>query len=688
MIRGDKAASILIIAVLVAAAVRLSDPGFLPFPRIVAFLALSAALGLLFLQVFEGPLARVSAAVGLALFALHPFTVAALKNSDDSLVASLAGMAAGLTILRWRPERRWHQWVSLIPAALCIVQHRVGIVFAPLALVLVPGSWPGAVISAIAVILQLGGHHDGFSLVAVPQATMGALAGFFLPFSSQGANWNILEGLIALAAVIGACIYNAVSFRLPALTFGLAWFLAMIVAAPNEPMAALPGLALAFTAVLEGVAAHYLPLCEDLLPGSGTGKRLLWCVLAAVLLGGALLRATHIHDPHRLTPNERAYLYYAGRIHDEGLGAARAIHAEYVDNPDMWELAPPVRIGYLMVLETAMSVMGTKDLEAGMAVSFLASVLTLPIVAWMGMRFFNPWVALIASALCGTSFTEIWLVRGTPQDGVFGLLGLAAVWLTCEIMRAPRRLWLWIPYHLVGIEAVLVKQSGVFVYGFTALWLIAFLLFHERAVRQAAVLAASVAAGLLVACGILILLAGNAHSAWRAYQLGFLCNDEAWAYQEDCCFGPWTQLPIALFLLSPVTFVLSVVGMGVVALPQAWGSTLTVLQRYYGAVCAFMAVGFVFLFSFYPKMQILRYITPGDGAVCLVAALGLWFLLSQAQRRLPRLDYAALVAIAVLGVAEGLVRDYGIFNRVAMQADIPELGAALIRDSAVSPVTR
>jgi hypothetical protein len=101
-----------------------------------------------------------------------------------------------------------------------------------------------------------------------------------------------------------------------------------------------------------------------------------------------------------------------------------------------------------------------------------------------------------------------------------------------------------------------------------------------------------------------------------------------------------------------------------------------------------MAVGFVFLFSFYPKMQILRYITPGDGAVCLVAALGLWFLLSQAQRRLPRLDYAALVAIAVLGVAAGLVRDYGIFNRVAMQADIPELGAALIRDSAVSPVTR
>ncbi len=410
-------------------------------------------------------------------------------------------------------------------------------------------------------------------------------------------------------------------------------------------------------------------------------KVLTYWALGLVLLCGILFRVAHLNDQHRLTPNERTYLYYANRIQDEGIGVNKALYAEYINDPDMWAVAPPVRIGYVVLLNASMSILGTRTVEAGMAISLLSSVLTLLLVAWMGLRFFNPQVSLIASALCATAFTEVWLVRGTPQDGVFGLFGLLEILIACEIMRAPKRYWLYVPLHLIGIWSILMKQSGVFIYVFLVLWLIGFLLIRERNLKQAIVLAVSAAAGLIAVCGILVALAGDSHSAWKAYQLSFLCNDENWAYQDECCFGPWTQMPIALFLLSPLTFGLSIAGVWALANMRAWGVQLTVLQRNCGALCALMAVGFAVLFTFYPKMQILRYLTPGDGAICLVAALGLWALLWQAQRHLARIEYAAFVGIVAVAVAASMIRDYGVFNKIAMQAQIPELGAALIRSA-------
>ena len=410
-------------------------------------------------------------------------------------------------------------------------------------------------------------------------------------------------------------------------------------------------------------------------------KWLVWSALALVVLTGVLLRASHIHDQHRLTPNERLYLYYAGRIHDEGIGVTRVLYSEYFHDPEMWASAPPVRIGYVILLDAAMKIMGTTKVEAGMDLSFVSSVLTLLLVAWLGVRFFNPWVSVIASALCATAFTEIWLVRGAPEDGVFGLFGLLEIWIACEIMRSPRRMWLHVPFHLVGMWAILVKQSGVFIYGFSLLWLLGFLLIRQRERKLAMLLGAGAAAATVIVCGVLLRLAGDTHTAWRVYQLGFIANDEGWAYQDECCFGPWAQVPFALFLLSPLTFLLSLAGFATLLVPRNWGSILTPLARSCGAICAIMAVGFVCLFSFSPRLQSLRYVTPGDGAICLVAALGLWMLLSQARKYLPTVDYGVLLALVVVGFVSSMVRDYQVFDKVAMRAGIPELGAALIRSA-------
>ncbi len=258
-IRGDKPASILMVAVLAASFLNLSAPGPLRFPDIFAFLGFSASLGLLFLQFSE----RLPAAAGLAFFAMHPFAASAFRSHpDDRLVASLAGIAAGLTIMRWKPETPWHRWASLIPAAACMLLHSAGIVFAPLVVAMAllfesepdwKSAGPVIIVSIAAAVLH---RADPYPFATIPPAAMRALAGFLAPFDSAASSgWNTLEGLIAILVVIGVGAYNTIFFKLPAVTFGLVWFLAMILAAPAEPVAALPGLALALASAL----AAFLP---------------------------------------------------------------------------------------------------------------------------------------------------------------------------------------------------------------------------------------------------------------------------------------------------------------------------------------------------------------------------------------------------------------------------------------------
>jgi hypothetical protein len=76
-------------------------------------------------------------------------------------------------------------------------------------------------------------------------------------------------------------------------------------------------------------------------------------------------------------------------------------------------------------------------------------------------------------------------------------------------------------------------------------------------------------------------------------------------------------------------------------------------------------------------MQILRYITPGNGAVCLLAALAIWYLLARSKSLLAPLEYAALLTLVALGILIAGVRDYRIFDRAAV---VPDMGAPLIRE--------
>jgi hypothetical protein len=71
-----------------------------------------------------------------------------------------------------------------------------------------------------------------------------------------------------------------------------------------------------------------------------------------------------------------------------------------------------------------------------------------------------------------------------------------------------------------------------------------------------------------------------------------------------------------------------------------------------------MTLGFIAFCGFVPGMQNLRYIAPADGAYCLLAGIGLWYLMSRAQKSWTALRYRALLVVAIAIAALDLARDY------------------------------
>jgi hypothetical protein len=177
----------------------------------------------------------------------------------------------------------------LLPAIPCILLHRAGIAFAPLlgiaiwlrrsdsarsAVPFLLPLWPALVVSIAAGLLHRADPYN--SPIDALQSLPGMVAGFLAPYyTSQPADWTIVDAMVLLAVLVSGAIATAVTFALPAVSFGLIWFLAMALVAPGQPVAALPGLALAIAAglstalrpVIEARSGPAIPVAEE----AGTG---------------------------------------------------------------------------------------------------------------------------------------------------------------------------------------------------------------------------------------------------------------------------------------------------------------------------------------------------------------------------------------------------------------------------------
>lgn len=408
-----------------------------------------------------------------------------------------------------------------------------------------------------------------------------------------------------------------------------------------------------------------------------------WVALVAILAVGIWLRCRHMTDVQTRSPDEKTYTAYAARLADQGFGVYRELFATYDGNPAIWIYPSPSRFGHVALFSALMAATGVRDSRAGAAVSWLFSVLSLFLVTWIGLRFFNPWIALPAAAFLAFSFGELGMARRDWQDSTFGFCGLLLVYFTCEITASPTRK-LWYPLFLgTGTFAFLTKETSVLSFGFCALWLAATMLLRQRSWTMFAALLAGEAACLLLAFNVWIALAGNVGAALAAVDHSTRSGAGEWA--KLYCSGPWYQFFYLLWIVGPLTASMAAVG-AVAGLLANLPASARRIEHTLGlrdvraiGMAVLMTLGFVCFAAFVPHLQYLRIVSPAAGTYCLLAGTGFWYLLRLALRPFHGIGRRAVTAVAIAILMLAGYRDYRAFENVVVRSGMEELSVSGIR---------
>ena len=212
---------------------------------------------------------------------------------------------------------------------------------------------------------------------------------------------------------------------------------------------------------------------------------LLPVAVTLIIATGCVLRALHLSDVAVRTPDERTYRIFGSRIADDGPGAMAGLFSEYVENKDSWNYPTPTRVGHIFLVAAMMRLTDSTGMAPVVALSCVCSVLSLLLIAHIGLRFFGLVPGLAAVMFLATSSEELTMVRRGWQDAAFGFFGLLALYFAMEIMRSPRRQWPMAGFHAACVMCVLMKQTGLIVYFVAGLYVLIFLWFVERRPRAA-----------------------------------------------------------------------------------------------------------------------------------------------------------------------------------------------------------
>jgi tetratricopeptide (TPR) repeat protein len=415
---------------------------------------------------------------------------------------------------------------------------------------------------------------------------------------------------------------------------------------------------------------------RDTRTGSTT---VVWLCLFVVVLGAAIYFRLASQDVATRGPDERVYMAYATEVAQFGVGAVPALVDDYNRSREQWIYPPPVRIGYIFLVAEIMKLSGASAEKAAVSVSFAFSLLGFFVTALLGLRFFDRWAVLIASALLSVSPLDLVLARRVWQDSVVAGIGILLFYLCVEASMSSRPQWWRVCFWIVASYFLLIKELALVIYALCALWLVIDV--SRRGFSWKAIASVSITCGLvvIVSYGAVMWISGGARLVLQVYQhmeQALSWNQYNHLYQR----GPWYSFPLGLWVLSPVTTLLCGLGIGQVILR---GKSFTQVlgldprqSRVAWALALFVVV--VLTAATLPQdFKCLRFVAVIQGPLYLIDGLLIRYLLIAGRSRLaPAAWYVAVCAVAA-SVALVCLTDHARFRRIFVQYQLDDL--AIVR---------
>lgn len=368
------------------------------------------------------------------------------------------------------------------------------------------------------------------------------------------------------------------------------------------------------------------------------------------------------------TPDELVYTFDATRIEQGGVAAERALVARYDASASMWVYPPPTRVGYLYLVAEIMKVTYQGKPRLLTLISCVSSILTLAGVAWIGLRFFGPWQTFVALLLMSVSPFDLAMARRGWQDSLLGCVALWMIALCFEIQKGGARTSRLVPLWILGTYCMLVKESGIVVYGLCFLWLLWIFWFQEKSLKHSLLLALCAGIGMATSVGLMAFASGGLRPTADIirHNMGSVeHNAYALAYQS----GRWTSYAEGLWMLSPLATVLSALGIVAVTLRRgtAPGTSRT------GIAMILFLLAFVTTATIPPHLHNLRYISPVSGVFFLLAGIGACWLASEVGAALKPRTRPLATALALAGLLALAFADYRNFRQIFLIHGIPDL---------------
>lgn len=394
-------------------------------------------------------------------------------------------------------------------------------------------------------------------------------------------------------------------------------------------------------------------------------------IIVIVLLAcmGAGMRLIALGNVKSRTPDENVYTYQAKAVVDYGGAGMKSLIQEYKGDADAKLYPPPTRVGFIRAIAALMRWTGRQDEGVGARISFAASVVSLAVLAAIGLRFLPPWAAAAAMLLYTVLPADIAIARRTWSDALVELAGLLLIWFACEITREPdRRLWL-ILSALVGALALTVKESIPVPYTLCGLWVL-WILTRRKLWANMGIYLAATALGMGLS---LWWLAGQVGSLndYVSIVMGIPKANATNPYALEYASGPPYLLLLAFWIIAPVTSLLGAAGLCVVLLKKREQPLLLLT----GFTIAYVAIAMSI-----PHWINLRYLGNTFGPVCLLGGFAAWYLISAGCRWMDNADRRPFAAVAIAIILGGAVADYLRFQRYFVRDEMVDLSIKMLVD--------
>ena len=410
-------------------------------------------------------------------------------------------------------------------------------------------------------------------------------------------------------------------------------------------------------------------------------KKTFFMLLILLFLFGITLRVNNTVGIPKRSPDERIYTDQAIAISQYGSEGMSYLIKTYNANKEFWIYPPPTRIGYLLPLATLMKISSNMTEEVGSYLSCLFSIISLLLLIILGFKFFNRWITLYALILMCVSPMSLAIARRAWQDSMMGCLGLFLVYLSCEITRAPRKLFLYIIFIVVGSYSILVKESGLLIYGLCTIWLLWTLVFREKSPLKGSLLATFSIIGLFISITCLSYSVGGIRillEVWRHVKEAIPTNAYAIQYQT----GPWYYILQGFWIISPVNAILCVVGITKICLfnKQKKKSALVLSKNrdvLFGI--AFFMLAFTAATMFLPYVQNLRYVSVLFVPFYLVSGLGLWSIVAFIKTKINKSSFSIIAVTVILAGIVVAMNDYRNFEKIFIKKGVVDLSIGLLK---------